>query len=240
MSKKILTEISDIKKILSVLIGSSHIPEPQKFSKVTLDKAAKLFIKLKLVQDQWINSYDLNKYFKGCYRYEVGKFLREEFGFINYYSKGKAFFYNKQDIINLAQELKPRDVDLATFMELRRGQQQLEEKLNNLAVKNRDARVKGKQKKSYKIPDDLMNIKLSDYKLPDVSVVELDIKNLMDEFKKGGYKNYIDIYHDSAFIKYDDNIREYLTGAKGARYRSWCRRFGKARYALKIIKEHQI
>lgn len=239
MRKSALNEILKVKEILSHIVGTTDLPAPQKFNKAALDKAAKWFAKMVQVEKQWVKGYEVSKYFKDCYSNETGKFIREEFGFSNYYNKGGATFYNKKDLIKLSEELKARNVNLLKYMELKKGQAHIEKKLMDVAIKNRDERIKRKRKKNYTIPDELKNITLSDYKLPDRNVVERDIENLMIEFKNGNYEQYIYNCADSACIKYDDTIRNYLKGVNGTLYRKWCSNFNKAKHALKLIDEYQ-
>ncbi len=239
MKKEVLAELSEIKKILSHIVGTTDLPAPQKFSKAVLDKAARLFKKMALAEEQWVKSYEICNYFENCFGYEIGKFIRDEFAFSNYYSKGGATFYFKKDLMKLADELKSRNVDLATYMELRKGQALIEKKMLELAAKNRDERIKRKRKKNYSLPEELKYIKLSDFKLPDRNVVEQEVGQLMLEFKNGNYARYINFYDDSAYITYNDKIREYLKGVEGKVYRSWCKKYNKAKYGLKLINEHQ-
>lgn len=240
MEKQILAEIKEIKNILAHLVGTIDKPATYQFSKPALDKAAKLFKELNIVKEQWVKSHDLGEYFNGGGGFGLGKFIREEFDFCDFHMKGNTYLYNKESIINLAIELKSRNIDLTRYMGLRREQSYIEQKIKELASKNRDTRVrKALKKMPYMLHDDLRDITISDYNLPELNVVEEDIKNLMQEFEKGGYESYIWISGDCAYITYEDKIREYLKGVNGTKHRSWCNKFNKAHIALKIIKEHQ-
>lgn len=240
MAKSVFSEITEIKRILSHLVGTANLPSEQQFSKAALDKAAKLFVKMKVVEDQWITNGQLGTYFKSGYGYELGKFIREEFEFTNYYTKSSAYYYNKKDIINLAEELKSRNVDLGKYMQLCQSKEHLAKKLLEIASKNRDARVKAKGKtKAYKLSDDLKNIQFSDYGLPEMSLVEQDIKKLMLQFNESNFKKYIDFYRDIAMVTYDSSIRDYLPNKTYSACQSWCNKYNKAKHAFNYIKEHQ-
>jgi hypothetical protein len=239
MDKDVLLELKEIKSILAHLAGTIDVPEEQQFSKAALDKAAKLFVKLNITENQWVQTHDLSDYFKGCYRYELGKFLRDEFKFTNYYNKGNAFFYNKKDIINLAEELKKRNVDLARYMELCKSKDLIKNKITSIASKNRDTRVKANGKtKAYTISEDLKNIQLSDFEFPEFNVVEQDIAKFMAQFESMELGDHIDIYGDHALIKDNSYLKLYLPNRTYTICQEWCNKYNKAQHALFIIREH--
>ena len=112
MEKEILSEIRQLKAAISKLIGTSELPAKEQFSKESLDKAAKQFQKLSIERGEWIEEYIIDKYKKNA-RHRAGIFIRQEFGFSNYFKRGHSYYYNKQDLIALGKELKARNVDWA-------------------------------------------------------------------------------------------------------------------------------
>jgi hypothetical protein len=232
MANNILAEITEIKRILAHLVGTTDIPISQQFSTAALDKAAKEFNKLSNIRGQWLDEFEIGKYLKGGI---VGKFIREEFEFSNYYKQGNSFRYNKKDIIALSKELKSRNIDLSKYIELRNGQEHLKEKMLAAALNNK---VKNK-KKSFKVPVGLKDIAISDFEFPDIEIVKNDIKNLMEEFKSEDIESYVDIFGDHAMIKYNHNIKKYLPNRTHTICRAWCNKFNKANFALRLLTEHK-
>ena len=98
MQKQILSELKELRLLISKLIGSSDLPENEQFSPQMLEKAAKEFKKLSIARGEWITKSELYKYFKQAH-YGSGKFIRDKFGFANYFKQGKTCFYNKTDIV---------------------------------------------------------------------------------------------------------------------------------------------
>ena len=56
MEDRIFTELKQIRKLLSEVVGTTDLPAIQKFSKEALSKAAKEFRKLSIERGQWIPS----------------------------------------------------------------------------------------------------------------------------------------------------------------------------------------
>jgi hypothetical protein len=189
---------------------------------------------LTTLKSQWVKQLDLGEYFPGC-RDGLGKFIREEFEFSNYYTQGGAFFYDKKDIVALANELKSRNVDLSTYMELQKGKAQLHQRIETAMLK---AKAKGK-KKSYKLADGLKDIKISDYDFPDQEVIREDIQKLLQQFKTNNLGRYVDVFDDYAMVKYGSQMRHYMPAKGHTLSRIWCNKYNNAHYALKIIIEHE-
>jgi hypothetical protein len=154
MEDQILAEISELRKALTQLIGTSDLSRDKQFSSEALDKAAKEFRALNSLQGQWIGEYDFQPYFPGC-KPGTGKFIRDEFEFSNWYSRENSVSYNKKDIMALSKELKSRNVDLLEYMRLKKDQAQFHNKIESAAL-----RKKAKNKKDpYIVADDLRDIK---------------------------------------------------------------------------------
>lgn len=237
MEKQILAELAEIRKTLAQIAGTTHIPSSKQFSKEALDKAAKPFAKMNDSKDEWIKGYELGNYFEGGVD-SLGKFIREEFGFSNYYEKGTSIYYNKKDFIALVEELKERNIDLPRYIKLRREQDTLAKKSLTQATKNRDKRlIEKSKKKPYTLPDLIYEVTVEDYNFPEIKVIEKDIEDLFNLFKKSKFENHINIYGDYAMIKYNPFKEAYLEREIPKGLRSWCDKFNKAQIALKIIKE---
>jgi hypothetical protein len=153
-----------------------------------LDKASKEFKKLRKENDQWVISYDINKYIKNAPYNNVGNFIRAEFQFTNTYLKGKSVYFYKKDLINLSKELDARNIDLARYMELNRIPQGL-----------KDISAKQKIKKP----------------LPELKA-KLDL--LMEEYSNDSLAEHIELlgessafYKDFSYYSLKDDLRKRLS-----------------------------
>ena len=88
MQKQILQELKELRTAISKLIGSSDLPSNEQFSKEAIEKAAKQFQKLRIERGEWVSDWDLYKIFKNANR--VGPFIRQHFGFSNYFKNNKT------------------------------------------------------------------------------------------------------------------------------------------------------
>jgi hypothetical protein len=98
MEDKIYTELKILRVLLSRIVGSSDLPIKEQFSSTALDKAAKEFKKLSIARGEWITESELYGYFKNA-NYGVGKFIRDEFGFSNFFKQGQTTYYHENDIL---------------------------------------------------------------------------------------------------------------------------------------------
>lgn len=57
MNREILKELQAIRVILANLVGTSNVPEGERFSTETLDKAAQRFLKLSIERGDWIEQW---------------------------------------------------------------------------------------------------------------------------------------------------------------------------------------
>ncbi|MBY0543376.1 MAG: hypothetical protein K2P75_08220 [Sphingobacteriaceae bacterium] len=128
MEKQILDELKELRMALVKLVGTTDLPKSKQLSPEILDKAADEFKKLQKQSDGWLTEHELDKYFKDVF-YGAGKFIREEFGFSNFFIKGKSHYYNKADIQALAKELKARNVNLKRYMELKVDKENFNKKI---------------------------------------------------------------------------------------------------------------
>jgi hypothetical protein len=234
MEEQILSEIIEVKKILSRLVGTSDLPKSKQFSTQALNRAAKEFKKLIKTENEWVKQYDLHTYFPDCGD-GLGKFIREVFGFSNYFTQGAAIFYSRRDIVALSDELKSRNIELATYIKLRRGEAQLHKGIQTAALRKK---AKGK-KKSYKLEDCLNNIKISDYNFPERVVIQQEIKKLMQQFETNKLGLYINVFDDFAMSKHGSRMKDYVPEKARKMSRTWCNSFNAAHYALKLIAEHE-
>ena len=231
MQKEILSEIKELRTALTQVLGIADLPPDQQFLKEALNKAAKEFQKLNIERGQWVADHSIGKYIKNA-GYRAGAFIRQEFGFSNYFKRGQTYYYSKKDLISLGKELKERNVDLGRYMEFIEDRTKFKKYLSEAAQNN-----KGKLKnKSYKLPTEVNNITTSPPPMPEASVIREDIKRLKEEFFQYKLSDYIDIYRDSyAMTKFIYHFEKYLEPGLKRRCKKWCDDFNYANHALEEV-----
>ena len=231
MQKEILSEIKELRTALTQVLGISDLPPDQQFLKEALNKAAKEFQKLNIERGQWVADHSVGKYIKNA-GYRAGAFIRQEFGFSNYFKRGQTYYYSKKDLISLGKELKERNVDLGRYMEFIEDRTKFKKYLSEAAQNN-----KGKLKnKSYKLPAEVNNITTSPPPMPEASVIREDIKRLKEEFFEYKLSEYIDIYKDNyAMTKFVYHFEKYLEPGMKRRCKKWCDDFNYANHALEEV-----
>ena len=231
MQKEILSEIKELRTALTQVLGISDLPPNQQFLKEALNKAAKEFQKLNIEGGQWVADHSVGKYIKNA-GYRAGAFIRQEFGFSNYFKRGQTYYYSKKDLISLGKELKERNVDLGRYMEFIEDRTKFKKYVSEAAQNN-----KGKLKnKSYKLLAEVNNITTSPPPMPEASVIREDIKRLKEEFFQYKLSDYIDIYRDNyAMTKFIYHFEKYLEPGLKRRCKKWCDDFNYANHALEEV-----
>ncbi len=207
--------IAEIKDLLAKLIGTSDLPKEKQFSEKAIEKAAKEFKKLRRENNVWIKTHEIRDYIKDA-PYESGKFIRDEFEFKNFYTKGPACYYLKGDIILLAEELKKRKIDLRTYMQMK----EKEKKDDDFSI------VKKKNPQgSFKVPDNIINIQPRPKKPKSLEKLTAKLNQLNKEYNELQLSQYIDIIDDIyAFPKLSLRIGD-VPREMGTLIQKWCRKF---------------
>ena len=232
MSKEILEELKALRFLFSKLIGTSHQPVESQFSVEALDKAAKEFQKLSIQRGEWIEDHNIEKYIKTAPYSGTGKFIRLTFGFSNYMQKGKAYYYNKQSLIDLGKELKLRNIDLGRYMEYLVSKSEFQKSLAKIAANKKET----KKRKFFHIPNGLSDIVTSPPKMPSTDLIKEDLKNLKKEFHEQNLSEYIDIYESGyAMLKHMYAFRKYLDPKLLSKCRKWCDNYNYANHALQEV-----
>lgn len=229
-SLEILSELRNLRLLVFKLIG---IPEEEikKVSPETIEKISKEYQKLSIERGEWIDSGEVNKYIKNA-PYNVGNFLREEFGFQNYFKRGKTHYYNKKDIVELGKELKKRNVDLGRYMELKQDQEKFNKYVESILM---PGNLKGKRKK-FRLPPSLKDIMEEPPKMPDIEILRSDLKNLKTEFFEKKLSEYIQIYGSGyAMSKHLWGVYRYIDPDKQKRIRKWIEDFNIVNELIKRI-----
>lgn len=232
MEQQLLNEVRELKSILLRIVGAqSDFP----ISDEVLDKAAKEFQKLFIDRGEWIQSHEIEKYIKSA-PYDPGAFIRSEFGFTNCFKRGREYFYNKSDIIDLGKELKRRNVDLKRFMEYKEDLARFNKSIQE-AAKN-----KGKRKKAYKLSTEVYDFTSDPPKLPDAAIIKADLESLKEEFFEARFGDYVDIYRGNhAMMKSIYWFQKYLEPGLKRSCQNWCEKFNYANNALeRVTKKKEI
>ena len=230
MEQQILDELKQLRMALVRLAGTADLPKGKQLSPTVLDKAAAQFGKLQKQSDEWLVEHELDKYFKGCH-YGTGKFIREEFGFNNFFTKGISHYYNKADIQALAKELKARNVNLKRYMEFKAEKETFEKKIAS-ALSNK------KQQKNipYLLEGDLSDISTSNPPRPSAELITEDIRRLEKEFFEQKLEDYIDIYKGNyAMVKFEYSFSKYMASDIKSKARKWCEHFNYANKAMELL-----
>lgn len=231
MQKAILTELKELRSVITKLVGSSDLPIEEQFSKAALDKAAKEFLQMSIQRSEWVPERDISRYVKTAPWY-AGEFIRKEFGFSNFFKQGRVYFYNKNDLIALSKELKERNVNLSRYVELKHSQETFKKSIASASANKKST----KKRKSYQLPDELFNITTTETPKPSIELVKEDLKRLEEEFFKFNLADYIDIYRGNyAMMKNDYTFLKYRNKELGTRCRKWCDSFNYANHALQEL-----
>jgi hypothetical protein len=229
--EKILAELQSLKTLVAKLIGTPDLKGENQYSKKAIEKAAREFQKLSIERGEWVESYDIKKYIKTA-PYNVGNFLRDEFGFTNCFKRGSTYYYNKQDLIALGQELKERNVDLGRYMEFKADKDKFEKYVAGILQPD----AKNIKRKRFRLPEYLKDITTSPATPPDPEVIKTELKKLKDEFFEHNLNEYIDIYKGSYAMPKDFyRFKKYLNPELTRRIYRWTEEFNLANQVIEEI-----
>jgi hypothetical protein len=233
MEDKILSEIKQIRKLLSELVGTTDLPVNQKFSKEAILKAAKEFKKLSIERGQWIPSHDIDKIIKHAH-WNSAKIIIENFEFNNYFKRGSTLYFNKKDLIELGKELKKRNINFGKYYELLNDKEKFRKYIHAIIL------PKGRKTRNhFKIPEGLRDIFSKPYSAPTEDLVRNEIEILMEEYKKFDLSEYIDLFERKtyAMFKFDYSFDRYLKPELKKFCKDWSFKFNYANTALNRILE---
>lgn len=233
MEDKVLSEMKQIRKLLSELVGTTDLSTNQKFSKEAISKAAKEFRKLSIERGKWIPSDEISKIIKHA-PWHSGKIIIDKFEFINYFKRGSTFYFNRKDLVELNKELKKRNINLEKYCELLIDKEKFRKYTNAIIL------PKGRKTRNhFKIPEGLRDIFSKPYSAPTEELVRKEIEVLMEEFKKFDLSEYIDLFYGKtyAMFKYDYSFDRYLKPELKKFCKDWSFKFNYANTALKRILE---
>jgi len=227
METQILSEIKEIKKLLSKVIGTSELPTRQRFSKDAIAKAAKEFRLLEMKRGEWIIDSDISKIIKNA-PWHCGKFIIENFEFTKYFTYRRSLYFNRKDLIALKNELKKRNINLERYADLVAEK----EKFNKKVEEIKKVSVKGKR---FRIPEELKDIELTTCAPPDIEIVKNHIKVLKKKYDEENLSDYIELYNTWAYLKVRYHFTRYVDQEKLKICKKWCNDFNYANEALREI-----
>jgi hypothetical protein len=229
MEAEILKEIQDIRKLLTKIIGTSELTKKQQFSKESLGKAAKEFQTLSIQRGEWITDSEISNIIKKA-PYYSGKFIIEQFGFTNYFMKGKSLYFNRKSIVALNKELRIRNINLGKYMELFRNQEKFKKYVEKA---NQGGKKKGHH---FQLPEGLKDVNPKPYQ-PPTEEINAHILSLKAEFEKFKLSDYIELYYNEtyALFKHESYWDRYFKPDLKKQCTKWCNDFNYANYALKKI-----
>lgn len=230
---KILSELKQLKKLFTVLLGTEDLPATEKFSRTSITKAAKEFKKMQAERGEWIESGDVNNIIKHA-PYNPAKMLIEEFKFKNYFKRGSTYYFKKKDLIDLNIELKKRNINLKTYRDLLEDKEKFQKYISSISQPEGS-----KKRKRFQIPEGLENIFSLPYSPPNEELVRNEIKLLLEEYEKFNLSEYVDLYYKktSAHFKYNYYWDKYLDPQIKKHSKGWCEKFNYANEALRRILE---
>jgi hypothetical protein len=233
MEEKILSELKQIRKLLSEMMGTSELPAKEKFSKEAISRVAKEFQKMAIERGEWVSGDEIQKVIKHA-DWRSDRIIIEKFGFTNYFKRGHPFYFNRKDLVALGKELKARNINLKKYQELLFDQEKFQKLVNSINL------PKGtKTKKHFKIPDNLRDIQSKPYSAPTEELVRKEIETLMEEYKKFDLSEYVDLFEGRTYgmFKYDYSFDRYVKPEIKKFCKDWSFKFNYANNALKKILE---
>lgn len=142
--------------------------------------------------------------------------------FTAFFRIGHIYYYHKEQLEALNDELKKRNVNLEHLQSLL----QTEKAFKQLYQKLKEQVCTRKTKKSFIVQDWLRDIASEPIKLPDRSLVQADLDQTQQEFAANGYSGYIDIHKGThAMVKYISPYERYLEAGLRRKMSDWCDRF---------------
>lgn len=228
---KILSELKQLKRLFTVMLGTEDQPAKEKYSRAAIIKASSEFKKMQAVRGEWVSSGDVDKVIKHA-PYNPTKMLIEEFQFKNYFKRGNSYYFKRKDLQDLNKELKKRNINLDTYSDLLQDKMKFQKYIDSISE-----REGNKKRRRYKIPEGLENIFSEPYSPPNENLVRNEIKSLWEEYEKSDLSEYIDLYEKKTyavfkFIYYWDR---YIDAQIKKQCKQWCEKFNYAQTALKRI-----
>ena len=230
---KILSELKQLKRLFTVMLGTEDQPAKEKFSKAAIIKAASEFKKMQAARGEWVPSGDVDKVIKYA-PYNPAKMLIEEFKFKNYFKRGSTYYFKRKDLHDLNKELKKRNINLETYSDLLQDREKFQKFIDGISQPDGS-----KKRRRYKIPEGLENIFSEPYSAPNEDLVRNEIKALWEEYEKFDLSEYVDLYNKKTYavFKYIYHWDRYIDPNIKKQCKQWCEKFNYAQAALKRINE---
>jgi len=231
--EKILSELRQVKRLLTVLLGTEDLPTKEKFSRAAITKAASEFKKMQADRGEWIASGDVSEIIKHA-PYNPATMLIEEFHFTNYFKRGSTYYFKKKDLLDFNRELKERNINLKKYDELLRDKEKFQKYVDSI-----HAEKGSKSRRRFMIPENLRDIFSKPYSPPNEELVRNEINALWEEYEKYDLSEYVDLYYKNtyAMFKYIYHWDRYINPQVKKHCKGWCEKFNYANEALKRTLE---
>jgi hypothetical protein len=227
-SEALISTTKQMIDLLTKLIGFAYPTVDKPYSAEKIEIAARHFRKLRDERREWIKESDLGKYIKDA-PYGVGKFLREEFQFCNYY-KTHQYYYNRKDIEEFVNELSTREVNLKLYMDLLRTETKFRKNVE-MALS-----VKVKKGIAFRIPNYLKDLIPTQGKAPTVGEVEHKIRLLRLDYDSDNISEYVELYYNDTLAYPKSGVRlDLLDFSTRMRCLNWMDNFNSANEIMKKL-----
>jgi hypothetical protein len=193
---KILSELKQLKRLFTVILGTEDLPAKEKFSRTAITKAASEFKKMQAARGEWVQNYDVDKIIKHA-PYAPAKLLIEEFKFKHYFKRGSTYYFKRKDLIDLNKELKKRNINLKKYDELLRDKEKFQKYIDSISQPEGS-----KRRRRYKIPEGLENIFSEPYSPPNEELIKSEIKSLLEEYEKFDMSEYVDLFEKKTYAMF--------------------------------------
>jgi len=175
---QILSELKQLKRLFTVMLGTEDLPAKEKFSRTAIVKASIEFKKMQAARGEWVSTGDVDKVIKHA-PYNPAKILIEEFQFKNYFKRGSTYYFIRKDLIDLNKELRKRNINLETYSDLLQDKEKFQKYIDSISQPEGS-----KKRRRFKIPDGLENIFSEPYSPPNEDLVKNEIAALWEEYER--------------------------------------------------------
>jgi len=220
-------DVAELKRILAKLLGADDTSAKEAFSMKSLDKAQKLFNKMRKDDKAWVSETKIYTVVRGAGQGRgSGKFIREHFEFNSWIKDSSGYRYLRKDLVKLNEQLKKRNIDLEQYRSMLLQKADFEKKVADYHNK----------KGGFKVPEGIEDITTSDPPYPDIQLITERLAKLEQEFKDNQWEQYIDVYTTGFAMKKSlSDVRTYMKGGFIQRLYNWCFKFNYACMAYQKI-----
>lgn len=131
----------------------------------------------------WVKDDDIKKYIHSL-PWNPGAFIRKEFEFTNWFTRGHEYLYAKKDLTALGEELVKRNIDCKRYKEFLDDKDAFDKRM----AKHEETSTK--KTPVWQIKKGLKNITTAEIPKPDPEKVRTHLEELKQEFRKNKFELY--------------------------------------------------